>query len=57
MTSLLADISSFTDSTSSLSLRLYVCSCVRYAFLAYCCVIVDPPCRAPPVTLLKNARA
>ena len=48
--------SSFSESTSSSSLREYVFSEVRKAFFVYCWVIVDPPCDSPVVRLAHTAR-
>ena len=49
----------FSAMKTSFTLRVYVRSEVRKAFLAYCWVMVEPPCWTfpPPRTLVSSARA
>ena len=48
----------FSAMKTSLIFRLKVRSWVRKAFLAYCWVMLEPPCSTPPPrTLANSARA
>jgi hypothetical protein len=50
-------LSSLTVTNSSLNFRENVRSPLVNWFFTYCWVIVEPPCRSPPLTLLSAARA
>ncbi len=47
----------FTEISSSVNLRLSVCSWLRYVFLTYCWVMVEPLWVLPPIAMLNAARA